>query len=44
MDGRFVTCSLSSGIQFASGATHITSQQPDHVFWGLLSGLVFSLM
>lgn len=43
MDGRFVTCSLRSGVHFASGATRTTSQQLDHAFWELLSELVFSL-
>jgi hypothetical protein len=43
MVGSF-TCSLSSGIHFASGATRTTSEQLDRVFWGLPLALVFSLM
>ena len=35
---------LALALIFASGATHTTSQQLDHAFWGLLLELVFSLM
>ncbi len=35
---------LALAFIFASGATHTTSQQLDHAFWGLLSELMFSLM